>query len=530
MKMKLFNKLHSIFDMLPELSDDEINNAHNDVLDAFEKLSVFIHDKYKYLDLIDIVVIKSYGINTGLDGFYYRYLRIKNAISKILPNNYLSSIFAYYLIGFVGSKLNKNHKESFDEIDLVPDTSNEINCCYKTGHCNLFVANTQAYLLVMINYIARSSLENHLLVIPRSLRNCEVVNKAGSINIIYFDDYCDDVIFNEYCQQKQYMEEVFLNYNKDIEAIFNIKGMNFFKHVVNGIENIFAQLIPESILYSLVVENICKEISVTNIIGARVRKIYDRAFYSFARRNNINSYVLLHSNLMRNLKLNHATGHFNNITGVFVWNESQRETINNDKFSSVKNIFLTGSPLFEKYENEVINLINRNKIIFACGSNDMTETSMFVDAVHKMHDSEIIIKVHPNIKSDEYIKLVRNKNITVLPGESSFENLLKSSKLVVTLLSEAGLHSMFREIPTIFIILEEKYNKLFDVMYESTEEEKKLLVATNTKELSKKINDILQHNEYFKNYIDIQNRFLKKNFIRFDEKFGSTIRIDKVLC
>jgi hypothetical protein len=527
----LVGKIRGLLDRAPELNDKEVNNSHKLVLEAFERLSIYIPDKYKYINLIDIVIIKSYGINTGLDVLLYHYLRLKSLINRIPAGVYFSKIVARFLVAFIGVGYNKRRVNSFDEISILMKSSTTKTSRYDKGATyNLFVANTQAYLLVMINYIERSSLKNNILVIPRSLKDVEIVKKSTNVNIIYFDDYCNDEIFKEYLQQKDNLKKVYLDNKDNIEIIFNLEGVKFFKYIENGVRSIFVKLLPESILYSLIVENICREIQVKNIIGARVRKIYDRSFYSFSRRNNIDSYVLLHSNLMRKLKLNNATGHFNNISGVFVWGESQKQTIENDIFSSVKKIHLTGSPLFEKLYDKEMGVSNRKKIIYACGENDLNYADLFVNASYQSSDSEIVIKVHPSVDAKSYIDLVKNKNIDIVSGESSFENLLDSTRIVVTVLSEAGLHSMFRNIPTIFILSEKKYSKLFDIMYDCSKEDKRFLMVENTMELKVKIQKILTSREYLKEYIAIQNRFMSSNFTKSDEKYGATSKIDRILC
>ena len=80
----LVGKIRGLLDRAPELNDKEVNNSHKLVLEAFERLSIYIPDKYKYINLIDIVIIKSYGINTWfLDVSGVESSSIRNMVSII---------------------------------------------------------------------------------------------------------------------------------------------------------------------------------------------------------------------------------------------------------------------------------------------------------------------------------------------------------------------------------------------------------------------------------------------------------------
>ena len=63
-------------------------------------------------------------------------------------------------------------------------------------------------------------------------------------------------------------------------------------------------------LFYLTNQKIINEIKPNNIIGARVRKIFDRAFYQCAKNQNINRYVMLHSNIGSDVDFIHTMGNF----------------------------------------------------------------------------------------------------------------------------------------------------------------------------------------------------------------------------
>jgi len=523
----------TLFSKTPELSDDHIINAHQKVINSFHKLNQLIPDKYTSLNLIDIALIKSYGYHTGFDQLYYRYSRLKNMFLDFkIINEKIASSLSHKIIINHGISISKIYSDLKLETPYdygKPALPNYLN---PDKTYNLFFSNTQTYLLVLIEYINRSAFDNHILIIPKFLKECEVLKKIDKNKVIFFEDFYNENILSEFYDSKKIFSSIFDNNYDSLNNYFTIDDKEFFTILNKGIENIFKFVLPEVLLNTLTINNIINKIKISNLIGARVRKLYDRSFLDIGYKNNIKTYILFHSNLVKYIKSMHATGHFNNIYGVFAWGENQKKLINNDPFSDVKDIYVTGSPLFEKTKTiEKYNIKNRESIIYACGSGDYKETKMFIESLSSMQNKyKIIIKIHPHVADEPYKEIVSGHKVTVIPAHAVFEDLLNDAKIVISMLSEASLHSIIRDIPSLFIITEKKFNIVLNEMYDINKHEKEALVVKDKKSLFSIVNKILTSNAYREKHVILQNQFINRNIKTHTSLYGATNAIDKILC
>jgi hypothetical protein len=522
-----------LFSKTPELSNNQIINAHQEVINSFYELNQLIPEKYKSLNLIDIALIKSYGYHTGFDQLYYRYSRLKNMfLSLKIINEKIASKLSHKIIINHGASFSKVYSDLKIETPYYNRKSTLPNYINQDKTYNLFFSNTQTYLLVLIEYINRSDLDNHILIIPKFLKECDVLKKIDKNKVIFFEDFYNENILSEFYESKKIFSSIFDKNYDLLNNFFTIDDKEFFSVLNKGIENIFKFVLPEVLLNTLTINNILNKIKVSNLVGARVRKIYDRSFLQVGYKNDIRTYILFHSNLVKYIKSMHATGHFNNISGVFSWGKNQKKLITSDQFSSVKKIFTTGSPLFERNSESIPYKINeRQSIIYACGSGDIKETKVFIESLAPIqNNNEIIVKVHPHVRHENYQKLTRGFKVKIIKGEAVFEDLLDNAKVVVTILSEASLHSMIRGIPTLFIFFEKKWDRLLHGLYDISSLEKEKLIIRSKKQLLPTVNNILNNESFRRNYIQVQQNFIERNIKIHKGLFGATKEIDKILC
>jgi len=522
-----------LFSKIPDLDENQIQNYHQEVLDCFYKIKELIPRGYSSLNLIDIALIKSYGYHTGFDQLYYRYSRLKNVLTKSkLFNKKLSSNISYKLIINHGLSYNEIYSELKSETPyIIGDAKLPRNLNSDNGY-NLFFSNTQTYLLVLIEYMIRSSHDNHILIIPKYLNKCDVLKKLDKSKVIFFEDFIDNSIIKEYEKSKNIFSKIYKDNSGLLYDYFTINGKEYFPFLETGLNNIFNYVFPEVVLNTFTIKNIFQNIPTSNLIGGRVRKLYDRSFLELGSQNNIKTYILFHSNLLRNTKGMHATGHFNNIHGIFAWGENQKQLIEADKFSNVNKIFITGSPLFEKTTDiSIYNIKQRESIIYACGSRDLKEAKIFIESMAPIQNkNKIIVKVHPHIEDAGYKRLARGYQVEIIKGETVFEDLLDNAKIVITLLSEASLHSIIRRIPTLFIFIEKKWDKVLHDLYDINDYEKDRLIIRNKKQLLPIVNNIIESDEFRKSHIQVQDDFVKRNIKIHDGVFGTTKEIDRILC
>ena len=527
--MSLKNKIHNY---LPELSDVEIIDAHREVMESINKLKELIPKEYADYNLTNIIMPKSYGYHTILDTSFYQYNRIKESINKLSHNEYISGLIAYKLLQKKKSSINTAVKDNKDEIPIKFSDKKHLFVPNADGRSyNIFSANTQTYLRVMVLYMNRSRFDNHLLVVPKCLENVEILKKANKTQLLFFEDYITEEIILKYQNAKKVFSTIFNTNKNKLREIFFFDSRDFLQIVDIGLENVFRYLLPQAFLFCLTYEEIFSRIKVKNVIGARVRKIYDRGLYESASKHNINRYVLLHSNIGTDIKFIHSMGHFTDLTGVFTWGNLQKELIENDSFSNVKKIYVTGSPLFEKSNKNINNNSKYDKCIFyAATHNDLQEVKELVKITNSLpRTTSLIIKVHPDKDHKPYEKYIQSEHVKLVPGESSLEDLLPQVDLLVTTISESALQAMIRNVPTLFLLINQGWKQLLFSLYGFNQKEKELLVVDKKELLVNKIHKILYSEEYRLEFLKDQDEFLNKRIRMHSDTDGAATEIDKIL-
>ena len=521
----------NIINRILDIPSAEIIALHQEVISSINRISELIPSKYNIYNLEKIIMPKAYGYHTILDTSYYQYHSIKRLIKKSLRSEKISGQLSYKLLQMKKYGIDRAVRDFKNEIPIDFAINNYSFNNYKDKSYNLFFTGTQTYLRVLILYINQSKLNNNLLVIPRFLSKVEVLNDFDNNKLLFYEDFLNEDILNNYNNAKNEFSLIFKEKRKYLKEIFLLDSKNFFKIINIGLENIFNYLLPQALLFSLINENIYNKINVNNVIGARVRKIYDRASYEIAKKYNINRYVVLHSNIGTDIKFIHSMGHFNNLTGVFTWGLLQKKLIERDFFSKVDNIFVTGSPLFEKsYKN-----INNNSkydrcILYAATHNDLQEVKELVKITNSLpRTTSLIIKVHPDIDHKPYEKYIQSEHVKLVPGESSLENLLPQVDLLVTTISESALQAMIRGVPALFFLFTERWKKLGYNLYGFDNNEEEQLVINSKESLKKRINELLFSEKYRSVFLKNQNNFLNKRIRMHSDNNGAANEIDKIL-
>ena len=507
-------------------------NAHNDVLEAIFKIKKILPSECADYNLERVISSKAYGYHTNLDEGYYQYFRIKLALLPFLKFKLLSSKVAYYLVYINQMILKKLLKERKDELNLVRVDKKQKDSFKCFNNYNIFFAGTATYLRVAVLYISKSK-NNNILIIPRKLLNLEVLNLIPPDKVLIFEDFITDEIYSEYINFKKECNQTFVN-NKDfLKKVFYLDDENFYKLIDKGLKNVFGYLLPEAYLFCKVYENIFEIIKPKNVVGIRARKIYDRALYETANKKHIKCYALLHSNIGVGPRFINSMGHFQKLSGIFVWGERQAELIRNDKYSIVDNIYITGSPLFtspshNKKNNNYKN--NTKTILYAASKDDLSEVSALVTFLDQQGDNvNLIIKVHPGERTEMYKKFSSIENVKIVHSSKSLESLLEFSDVCITTVSESSLQAMLYSVPVLFFIINKKWNNLIDSLYTFNNDERSICIVDSKDQLFKRLNSIIYDERYRMDLVKKQQKVLQKRVKMYDGDESPVLFIDKVL-
>jgi len=520
-------KLHT------KLDDETVLEIQKNVISSIHNLNAIIPANYSQYNLAHIIAPKASNFHTGFYALVTRYYQIANFVKKITHNDKVAKYIAYkYLLS------NKNRIQSGfinrkEEVDIDCTKQSELKLVLNRGGTyNILFANMPQYLRALETYYKKSTLNNLLLLIPRCLEDHPILDKFDCRDIIYFDDFITSDIISRYEKAIDEFSNLFLTQVSFLQQNFKIGAYEFLPLINKGLKNVFTYLIPQSILLYLVIERIFKVININAIIGTRVRRIYDRAFHVCALNNKIKSYILLHATIGTDINDIHKMGHFNHLTGVFCWGEKQKRIIENDPFSNIKNLYITGSPLFSLLNKQQSKKPSYEKRIMYAGTmDDIKLIELLISVISSMKiQVKLFVKVHPGVSTLPYNKFTHLKNVELLPANDFIENYYDSIDLLVTTISQSCIQAIIEKIPCLFTLvyhkhLISKFNSIFDM----DDNERKHFCAYTEEGFSKSINRILIDKKYKNCYIKQQNQYLSK-WIYFPlQSSNPAIAIDSII-
>ena len=524
------NLARRIFSQCIPVRDDLSIESHAMALSAVEKLGALITRGYSTYDLDYIIRAKAIGYYTGFDVLLNDCRHSAAYLKRFIGSRRVSNALALRAMAlrrYVGSR----NSMTWGDETPVTVSENAYTSSSHVGHeaCNLLFANLQTYLRVMVLYMRDSEL-NNVLVVPRSLADVGMLKQVDPKRLIYFDDFVSPSIIEETFSVRKHFEQVFRDHRRELQDAFTIEGQSFFPIIEQSLSGLFQHVLPESFRVRLTVDRILDHIKPSIVIGARVRRLYDRAFYAAASSRGVPAFVLMHSDIGSDVRFIHTMGHFTRLTGVFAWGDRQAQLIRNDQFSDVENVYVTGSPLFVRAENSDRSGKSRSKkrIIYAGTSDDLDEVREITQVIRtSFPDTELIVKVHPGLDHQPYERYCRAPNVTLVSGAQVLEDLLNEVDLLITTISESSLQSMIRGIATLYLSLKGKWDPLLNSIYTFDAQEEQALVVKSGRALSRAIEHVFESDNSEAH--PVQSSFLARR-IRLHERMDGPVRtIDDII-
>lgn len=517
------NKVSSVISRLKDnlylrfiyTNDQEVlQKAHSTVFFAFGRLKNLIPQNYERAELVDIVRPKASAFYTGCESLFEQYTFLKQFIHRIMPNSLIAGGLAFKLISKIGRRrqlLFSSLGEERPEVLLPSSDKDTPGQFRKDRRYNIFFASTPTYFRVLALFINEDPNDNNIIIVPKCFSDAKILKEIDQTRLLFFDDFVTPEILDKYELSKRDFKEVFEKHQAELDHIFTFDGRRFFPILRPAIENVFNRIFPQAYLFYLVVENILKAIPVRSVIGARVRKLFDRAFYVCAKHSSIKRFVLFHGNTGSTGHCIQQMGHFNDMDGIFAWGEMQKSAIESDLLSRNNKIYITGSFLFETKNRATQRKSNKTRILYAAAKNDLEEIELLVKGLRPFKNStEIIIKAHPGVDEAPYRKFCVNSNVRLIPVTEILEHYLQDADIMVTSYSGTHLLAMRYGIPVLFIASKPVVAIDLLNLYTIGRGQTRILVARNRKDITRFFKHLLGSDEYRRNYLKVQQDYLDK--------------------
>ena len=275
------------------IDDKDVEVLHFRIVDKVKKLlSDTSVDNSNVLS--DISYIKTYSYHTNIDRAARQILCIESNLNKFpFINKKLSNIIASFFILRNVKKLSKSllSKKLEDEISIKEKSKTKNFPKEKVDI--VFVASMPSYLGMALSIAPLFNKKYLILTTSKAVRGVDkqLMNKK----VLIVEEYFSENMINSFYRAQKNSKFYFRNSINDIEKTLNIGNTDYFKMYENVLSNIWEFVLPQSELYYNLFTEALTSMNPDYVIGARVRRLFERASFAAAKAKNVKTGIVLHS-------------------------------------------------------------------------------------------------------------------------------------------------------------------------------------------------------------------------------------------
>tara|TARA_Y100000768_G_scaffold521_1_gene395 strand:+ start:29931 stop:31547 length:1617 start_codon:yes stop_codon:yes gene_type:complete len=506
------------------IDDKDVEALHFRIVDKVKKLlSDTSVDNSNVLS--DISYIKTYSYHTNIDRAARQILCIQSRLNKLpFINKKLSKKIASFFIRRNVKKLSKSllSKKLEDEIGIKVKSKTKNFPKEKVDI--VFVASMPSYLGMALSIAPLFNKKYLILTTSKAVQGVDkqLMNKK----VLIVEEYFSENLINSFHEVQNASKSYFINTLKDIQKTLTFDNTNYFKIYEDVLSNIWEFVIPQSELYYNLFTEALTSMNPDYVIGARVRRLFERASFVAARAKNVKTGIVLHSTFGSVIDDYYLTGHFDLINDAFVWGKNHKKMIEADKLSRNCNVHIVGSVNFTKEKT----FINEKKgdrkfrILYAATSKgELNEIKSIVRAAQKLSNTEVIIKIHPNVQENIYDRFSKFSHVKVVTEKRPIETMMSNIDLFISTYSGSHIYAAIQGVPILLLAFDSFVKNDLREIYGLSHAKYDTIVTIKRKKLIRIINDLVlnenstleiimnQQEKYINNFIHLQNR--KKDVI-----------------
>ncbi len=223
----------------------------------------------------------------------------------------------------------------------------------------------------------------------------------------------------------------------------------------------FSEYIPECVIYNDIANEIFKDYSVKTLVGGRVKRFIENAFYLAAKnKKDMRSVSIIHVYHDDMLDRHYDLSQVDLIDYVFVPSIHDLQLYSERKSTSSKTkIMCLGNPQLQKIYDNSIGFNNYKKkfnlkndfVVFVSGTglHPLSWNNKVLNVCKEL-GYPLFIKLHASENKSRYEWLAKKGAIVVDDSEVSFYSLMKEARLVIANASTANLESVLIGTPSFF--------------------------------------------------------------------------------
>ena len=500
------------------IDDKDVEDLHFKIVAKVKKLLSDTNVVNSNL-LSDISFIKTYSYHTNIDRAARQIFCIEILLNKYLPiNRKLSRKIAFFLLRRNIKKLNESFltKKLEDGINIKVQSKNKNFPQEKVDL--VFVASMSSYLGMVLRIAPLFKKKYLILTTSKAVQGVD----RGLINekVLIIEEYFSEDLISSFYKAQENSKNYYTNSLNDIEKTLKIGNINYFQIYEDVLSNIWEFVIPQSELYNNLFNEALTSMKPDYVIGARVRRLFERASFVAARTKNIKTGIVLHSTFGTVIDDFYLTGHFDLINDAFVWGKNHKNMIESDKLSRNCNVHVVGSVDFTKEETfySERRKDGRFRILYAATSKgELNEINCIVNAAQKLPNTEIIVKTHPNVQGNIYNKFSKSSKVKVVTEKRQIETMMSNIDLFISTYSGSHIYAAIQGVPILLLAFNSFVENDLREIYGLSHAKYDTIVTIKRKKLVKIINDLVtnknstleiimkQQEEYINNFIYLQN-------------------------
>ncbi len=306
------------------------------------------------------------------------------------------------------------------------------------------------------------------LILPYSSRKWKVESLIPEkTTVVYIRDYIIEEDVNEIASQRKVYRTWFEQNKKQLQELFVFNGINYWPLVSSGMFTYITEVIPNHTAHIRGAARIIETFGIEYLVGARIRKASDIAFFVAAKQRGVKTTTVLHGIITENLSHYYTDGRYDLQDVVCVWNERQKGIVELKQLKPLDNIVITGNPQWDRMSGghasrrqglQQLGIEKEyKKIVTFCDQPSSSDDfrKMVVEQAAKSPETLLLVKVHP-VLSKKSVAAVLPKplpeNIRILDDtDIMLYDSLTMADLMITVCSTVFVESLLLKTPIVFL-------------------------------------------------------------------------------
>ncbi len=346
----------------------------------------------------------------------------------------------------------------------------------------LFIASLDAYLTPMIRVMEKLGAEQPACVlVPRAARTQwrRFRDIPQTARILFIEDLFDSETARVLHDALERYGQSWDTSKNRLRSRFAIDGVNIWDACEGGIQHIVTGYLPHCAAYVEMAHRLFERVRPRAIIGARLRRAVEGAFFAVARQAGVPSLVLMHGEIAGDQWGTFcAMARFEHVDKVCVWGDYHKLSILSELPDIAEDsIAVTGNPAYDVLEDiwSVPSYVLRSKVGEQLGLDRTygkwitfttvpTTTALLFRAIQEaiaaIPDALLLVKLHPGESPRFYLdNMLPNfsHNVVIVEHEGPVDlfEMLRASDIVLTRLSTTALDALAADVPLVIVDVDE---------------------------------------------------------------------------